>query len=43
MKALMLVALLALASCASQPSCQDNPRNMRCMSAGQLGKALAGK
>lgn len=33
--------VLWLASCASVPSCQDNPRNMQCMSADQLEKELS--
>ena len=35
-----IIAALVLLSCASVPSCVDNPRNMRCMSADQLGKEL---
>lgn len=43
---LMLVAALAfimwqVLGCASVPSCRDNPRNMRCMTADQLEKELS--
>lgn len=41
--ACMVVILANLAGCNSystQPSCLDNPRNMRCMSAEQLEKEL---
>jgi hypothetical protein len=38
MKILLLAAMLS--ACTTQPSC-DNPRNMSCMSAGQLESELA--
>lgn len=36
-----LICLLVLVGCTSQPSCYDNPRNMRCMSGPELSRALA--
>jgi len=39
--AALLVVILVVFGCSSLPSCQDNPRNMRCMSADQLEKELS--
>lgn len=35
-----IAIVLWFTGCASVPSCQDNPRNMQCMSADQLEKEL---
>lgn len=37
----IVVLLFFTTGCTTQPSCQDNPRNMRCMSAAQLEKELS--
>lgn len=39
--ALFVVILVLTSGCSSRPSCSDNPRNMRCMSADQLRKELS--
>lgn len=39
--AALLVVILVVFGCTTQPSCRDDPRNMRCMSAAQLEQELS--